>query len=330
MSRSLANTLLLLAGLVWGMGFVAQQSAMESVGPMLFIGLRFVLAALVVSPFALREWQADRRGGRPVHFSVAQCSQVLLVGVAFFTAMSLQQVGLLATSVTNAGFLTGLYVVIVPILVLVVFRERQHWIVWPASLASVLGIYLLGGAGLSRLTWGDGLVIACAFFWAVQVTLIGKTVQRLGRPIQIATIQFAVCGVLGLVGHVVFAWLPHTQLIEPRFALEGIHKAALELFYAAVFAGGLAFSLQAVGQRYTREADAAILLSSEALFAGLFGACLLGERLGAIGYLGCAIIFAAIVAVQVAPLALRSEQPESGETESQPTGRSKRIHAEAT
>lgn len=311
MSRSLANTLLLLAGLVWGMGFVAQQSAMNSVGPMLFIGLRFVLAALVVSPFAFLEKQADRQAGRPVRFSPAQCARVLLVGIVFFTAMSLQQVGLLATSVTNAGFLTGLYVVIVPILVLLVLRERQHWIVWPAALASVLGIYLLGGEGLSGLTWGDGLVVACAFFWAIQVTLIGKTVQQLGRPIQIATVQFAVCGILGLVGHVVVMWLPHTQSLEPGFALEAIREAALEIFYAAVFAGGLAFSLQAIGQRYTREADAAILLSSEALFAGLFGAWLLKERLGPIGYVGCAIIFAAIVAVQVTPLVLSSEQPDA-------------------
>ena len=311
MSRSLANTLLLLAGLVWGMGFVAQQSAMDSVGPMLFIGLRFTLAALVVSPFALKERRADRRGGRPVRFSAAQCSQVLLVGVVFFTAMSLQQVGLLATSVTNAGFLTGLYVVIVPILVLIVLREHQHWIVWPAALASVLGIYLLGGAGLTGLTWGDGLVLVCAFFWAIQVILIGKTVQRLGRPVQIATLQFAVCGVLGFVGHVVFTWLPHTQSLEPGFAWGAVREAALEIFYAAVFAGGLAFSLQAVGQRYTREADAAILLSSEAVFASLFGAWLLDERLGLMGYAGCAIIFAAIVAVQVAPLALPSAQPDA-------------------
>ncbi len=307
MPRSRANALLLLAGLAWGMGFVAQQSAMNSVGPMLFIGLRFVLAALVVSPFALTERHADRQ---TAPLSAAQCSQVLLVGVVFFAAMALQQVGLLATSVTNAGFLTGLYVVIVPILVLIVLRERQHWIVWPAALASLLGIYLLGGASLSGLNWGDGLVIACALFWAIQVTLIGKTVQKLGRPVQIATVQFAVCGVLGLVGHAVFVWLPYTQSLEPGFALEAIRRAALEIFYAAVFAGGLAFSLQAIGQRYTREADAAILLSSEALFAGLFGACLLKERLGPIGYVGCAIIFAAIVAVQIAPRALSSEQPD--------------------
>lgn len=311
MSRSLANTLLLLAGLVWGMGFVAQQSAMNSVGPMLFIGLRFVLAAVVVSPFAFLERQADRQADRPVRFSLAQWARVLLVGVVFFTAMSLQQVGLLATSVTNAGFLTGLYVVIVPVLVLLVLRERQHWIVWPAALASVLGIYLLGGASLSGLTWGDVLVLACALFWAIQVTLIGKTVQKLGRPVQIATVQFAVCGILGLVGHVVFIWLPYTQSLEPGFALEAIRGAALEIFYAAVFAGGLAFSLQAIGQRYTREADAAILLSSEALFAGVFGAWLLKERLGPVGYVGCAIIFAAIVAVQVTPLVLNSAQPDA-------------------
>lgn len=287
---------------------------------MLFIGLRFTLAAVAVSSFALKERHTDRRSGRPVRFSASQGVQVLLVGVVFFTAMSLQQVGLLAASVTNAGFLTCLYVVIVPILVAIVLRERQHWIVWPAALACVLGIYLLGGAGFTGLTWGDGLVIVCALFWAIQITLIGKTVQHLGRPVQIATAQFAVCGVLGFIGHVVFMGIPHTRAVEPGFTLEAIRGAALEIFYAAVFAGGLAFSLQAIGQRYTREADAAILLSSEALFAGLFGACLLDERLLASGYLGCAIIFAAIVAVQVAPPALRPKHRDSEEPGNQPAG----------
>ena len=106
-------------------------------------------------------------------------------------------------------------------------------------------------------------------------------------------------------------WLPPTQSLEPGLAWGAVREAALEIVYAAVFAGGLAFSLQAVGQRYTREADAAILLSSEALFAGLFGAWLLDERLGLMGYAGCAIIFAAIVAVQIAPLALCSAQPDT-------------------
>ncbi len=330
MSRSLANTLLLLAGLVWGMGFVAQQSAMNSIGPMLFIGVRFCLATLVVSPFAFREWQANRRGDGPTRVSTVDSFRILLIGVVFFLAMSLQQVGLLATSVINAGFLTGLYVVIVPILVLAVLRERQHWIVWPAALASLLGVYLLGGEGLRQLTWGDGLVIACAFFWAVQVILIGKTTQQVGRPVQIATAQFAISGILGLAGHILFMRMPGTQAIEPGFALESLRAAALEIVYAAVFAGGFAFSLQAIGQRYTREADAAILLSSEALFAGLFGAWLLGERLGVNGYLGCALIFTAIVAVQVAPLVRRSRQPDSGVADCPPNGSTREFQPEST
>lgn len=301
MSRRTANMLLLLAGVVWGMGFVAQQTAMQDIGPMLFMTLRFLLATLVVLPFAV--WERKKLTGS-VESTVPFARLVWpagLVGLFFFGTMSFQQVGLLATTVTSAGFLTGLYVVIVPLIVLLVLRRNQHWIIWPCAITALIGIYLLGDGGFSGLTWGDHLVIVGAVIGAGHIVIVGYTVQRYGHPIQVACIQFAVAAVISLIGHAVFILTPFTRAIEPEFALQPILNAAPEILYAGIFAGGLAFTLMAVAQRHTREADAAIFLSSEALFAALFGAILLGERLNTIGYIGCGLIFVAIIAVQIIP-----------------------------
>lgn len=307
MSRTSANFLLLLAGLTWGMGFIAQQSAMSDIGPMLFVGLRFCLAALAVLPFALYEHRKCLQVGERLELKARDVGSVVLIGLAFFMGMALQQIALLYTSVTNAGFLTSLYVVMVPFISLVFLRERQHWAVWPCAFACVLGIYLLGG-GLEGLNGGDTLTILCAVFWAIQVTLLGKTVQRIGRPVAITTVQFALCGLLGLIGHEAFTLLPGTAQIEPAFRPAALMPALPEIIYAALVAGAFAFTLQAIGQRYTKASDAAILLSSESMFAALFGALLLSERLTADGYLGCAILFAAIVAVQILPNASYGER----------------------
>ncbi len=299
MSRGTANLLLLLAGLVWGAGFVAQQMAMEDIGPMLFMALRFYLAVIVVLPVLLIERKRDRAKGGA--FSAAAFKQSLVVGLFFFGTMSLQQVGILTTTVTSAGFLTGLYVVFTPLIVLLVLRQHQHWIIWPCALTALYGIYLLGDGGFSGLNSGDWLVIAAALVGAAHIVVLGHVVQRHGHPVQIAVTQFAVAGTVSLLGHFLFVAFPAASTIEPAMALQPILNALPEILYAGIFSTGLAFTLMAIGQRYTREADAAILLSSEALFAALFGAWLLGERLGPTGYLGCALIFAAIVLVQLVP-----------------------------
>src|SRR5690606_29306838 len=200
--------------------------------------------------------------------------------------------GLTATSVTNAGFLTGLYVVLTPLLGLIAFREQPHLATWPAAATALLGIWLLGGGGLTALTWGDGLMIACAVFWALHVGLIGRVGASSGRPLTLSVYQFALVGVLALI----------PGLATEPLSLAALQGAAFELFYTSVISGGLAFTLQAVGQRWTRASDAAILLSSEALFAALFAALLLGERLTPMGLVGCALIFLAILAVQLVPL----------------------------
>ena len=288
MSRTQANLCLLLAGAAWGMGFVAQSTAMAAIGPMLFVGLRFLVATVATLPFALREW---RRAEKPL--TRTDWIGFTGIGLALFFGMAFQQVGLLFTTVTNSGFLTGLYVVFVPILMVIVLRRLPHPIVWPGAALAFAGIWLLSGGNLARMNIGDTLTVACAVFWALQVLLIGIYATRSGRPLTLSAVQFALCALLGLAA---------AAVLEP-ISWTAIRAALPEILYAGIFSSGLAFSLQAIAQRHTTAAQAAIFLSSESLFAALFGALFLSERIPAIGYVGCLLIFAAILLVEIVPAA---------------------------
>ena len=286
MTRVQANLLLLTAGAIWGAGFIAQSTAMETLGPIWFIGLRFAVATLVAVPFAL--FEASRAGApvRPSHHA-----GFAITGLALFAAAATQQVGLLTTTVTNSGFLTGLYVVFTPILTVIVLRRKPHWVIWPAAAMATFGIFLLSGGQLAALTIGDMLTIACALLWSVQMIFVGIFAGRSGRPIALSLVQFAVCALFGCAAGFLF---------EP-VSLEAIGGALPEILYAGFFSSGIAFICQNIAQRYTTAPQAAIFLSSEALFAALFGVLLLGETISPIGYVGCAIIFVAMLAVELVP-----------------------------
>ena len=286
MSRTQANLLLLLAGAVWGMGFVAQSTAMAFIGPFLFIGMRFLAATFAMLPFALLE---SARASVPLGRN--RWRAFILIGLMLFGAIAFQQLGILSTTVTNSGFLTGLYVVLTPICGVLLFRDMPHIAVWTAALIAVAGIWLLAGGQLSALTKGDWLSILGALFCGFQLSLIGRHAASTGRPVTMAVTQFAVCAALGLALAVV---------LEP-IDLAAIREAAPQILYAGIFSGGIAFTLQAIGQRYTTAAQAAVFLSSEAVFAALFGAWFLGERLPAIGWLGCVLILIAILVAEAVP-----------------------------
>ena len=287
MTRARANLLLLLAGAIWGMGFVAQSTAMAHVGPWAFNAVKFALAALAVLPFAWREW---RRAETPL--ASADLLGFGLIGILLFAAAILQQIGIVTTSVTNTGFLTGLYVVFTPFFGILLLRNRPHWIVWPSTVLAFAGIVLVGGGSIGSLQAGDLLVIGCAVFWSLQLVYVSRFVQSSARPLMLSLVQFAVAALLSCVGAL--------ALETPTVASLG--NAWMEIVYGGVFSIGLAFSLQTIGQRYTTAPQAAIFLSSEALFAGLFAALFVGERIAAIGLVGCACIFAAMLAVELVPL----------------------------
>ncbi|OLP57279.1 MFS transporter [Rhizobium rhizosphaerae] len=286
MTRLNANLCLLLAGAIWGAGFVAQSTAMAAIGPLWFIGLRFVLASLVAAPLA---WREARQAAAPV--SRRDWLGFLATGLALFTAAVTQQIGLLTTTVTNSGFLTSLYVVFTPLLSLLVLRRAPHRLIWPAAALAFVGIFLLSGGSLTAFRPGDAWTLLCALFWAMQVLLVGAFAARSGRPMALSLAQFLVCAVASLIAAAAF---------EP-ISMAAITGAGMEILYAGIFSSGIAFILQVVGQRFTTAPQAAIFLSSEALFAALFGALLLGESIPAAGYLGCAAIFAGILLAELGP-----------------------------
>lgn len=294
MSRIQANLLLLLAAAIWGGGFVAQSTAMKSIGPFWFIGLRFAVATIVVLPFV---WMENRKTTQPL--TPRNWLSFVLIGIALFGGAATQQLGLLTTTVTNSSFITGLYVVFVPLIAVIFLRRAPHWIIWPAALMALGGIYLLSGGSFSRLTIGDFLTVICALFWATQITLAGAAVNETGRPLGISAMQFAVTAVLALAV---------AAAIEP-ISMAAIRSALGEILYVGIFSSGLAFALQVIGQRYTTAPQAAIFLSSEALFGASLGALLLGETIGPIGYAGCALMFAAMLTVELVPEIGRRRSP---------------------
>lgn len=287
--RPAAVLMLLLCTAIWGFAFVAQKVGMASMGPLTFTGVRFLIGGALILPLGI--WEARRRG-RPV--SRPERGLLLLLCVVFFFGAWLQQWGLQMTTATNGGFLTGLYVLFVPLIALLVLRARPHPILYFCVPAAIAGLYLLNGGGLARLNGGDALVVMSALFWAVHVLTLGYLGRRTGLPIAISALSFLFAGAVSLAAALLFE--------APSIA--GILSGWPQLLYVAVFSTALAFSLQAVGQVHVPAANAAVILSSESLFAALAGALLLCERLPPVGYLGAGLMFLAIVAVEVVPAAL--------------------------
>lgn len=296
MSRPLAALLLLLCTMFWGFAFVAQKSAMGTMGPLSFAGVRYILGGLLVLPLALGEWKRRK--------VTLTRNNWLLIGVlcfAFFMGSWLQQAGLASTTATNGGFLTGLYVFFVPLIGLVFLRVRPHPIVYVGVPLALVGIYFLNGGGVSSFNQGDWLIVLSAVFWAMHVLSLGHIAKETGLPIFVSAISFLVAGVVALA------------IAVPTEAptLAQISGVWVQLAYAAVLSTAVGFTLQAVGQQYVPPANAAIILSAESLFAALGGAVVLGDRLLVVGYAGAALLFVAIVLVEAVPALLaRRQLPE--------------------
>ena len=287
MSRTGANLLLMLVAVIWGSAFVPQSYGMAHVGPMTFTGVRFLIGALVVAPLMWLEWRNLQRIVKSLQradgFKITGLGCLLLAGAA------LQQIGLMSTTVTNAGFLTALYVPLVPVLGWLLWRQLPHWSVWVGALACLMGAYLLSGAQLLSIGTGDLWVIASTVPWALHVLLIGRVAERMAAPFLVAGGQFAICGVLALL------W----ALASEPVSWSALQAAAWPLAYTGIFSVGIAFTVQVVAQRYAHAADAAIVLSSETLFAALCGYLLMGDRLNAAGIAGCGLIFVSMTGVQL-------------------------------
>ncbi|MEO8684834.1 MAG: DMT family transporter [Devosia sp.] len=288
--------MLLLCTMLWGFAFVVQKSAMETMGPLTFIGIRYLIGGIFILPVALLE-----RSRAPVRLDRRQWRFIALMSGALLIGTWLQQVGLQTTTATNGGFLTSLYVMFVPAIALLAFRTWPHPVLWIGVPLALIGIYFLNGGGLDSLNTGDGLVIIGAVFWAIQVMMLGFIARTTGQPILVSCISFVAAGAVALLLAFVFE--------APTLA--GIMGGWEELVYAGIFSTGIAFTLQAIGQQHVPAANAAIVLSSEALFAAIGGALFLGERLPPVGYAGAALLLSAIVLVEIIP-ALHARRKPTG------------------
>ena len=296
MTRLQANLLLLFIAMIWGSAFVAQVHGMDDLPPITFTGIRFLLGALIVAPLAWRDFRGlRRRTERPRRndfFGVIGLGLLLTLGAV------LQQTGLVTTSVTNTGFLTVLYVPLMPLVSWGLYRLRPHWTVWPSALGCLVGTWMLSGAGPVELQSGDLWVIASSLFWGLHVLFVGGVAERFNAPFFVAGGQFLACAVACLV------WAALTE----SATLAGIERAALPILYTSFLSVGLAYTIQVIAQRHTLPTDAAIILSAETLFAALFGFLLMGDRLTPMGMGGCALIFVCIIVVQMAPQQPRAQR----------------------
>ena len=290
--RLKSDLTLLLVACIWGSTFVAQRVAAEYLGPFLFNGARFLLGALVLLPLVRFRLQLGRK----------DWPWVGAAGVLVCGGSVLQQAGLQWTTAGNAGFITGLYVVFVPMLMLVIWRQRIGWVIWIATLLAAGGIFLLSAGGKFELAPGDGLELAGAFFWAGHLVVVGKAMQRI-ETLPFAIGQSLVAGGLNLVLGLALDWK----------TLPGLLPAWWTVAYVGIFSVAVAYTLQARGQKHAPPTDAALILSLESVFAALFGFIFLKEILRPEQLLGAGLILGAILLSQFTPSAPMKTAGEDGD-----------------
>jgi drug/metabolite transporter (DMT)-like permease len=314
-----ADILLLLTAGIWGFGFVAQRSGMEYVGPFAFNGIRFILGSLSLLPFiVLMRKTAD--SNRPTASPQKFCLYSLAAGGCLFVAVILQQFGLLFTTAGNAGFITGLYVVLTPIFGIFLGKKTGP-ATWLGSVFTLIGLYFLCAAGsFNSINPGDIITVVSAVFWACHVLLIDRLVRNID-PVLLSAGQFAVCGIFALIGAFLaepfiiplvarinpalldtgtFAWLPFPTLLTGIFAhiITFPIDALIPILYGGLGSVGIAYTLQAVAQRDAPPAHATIILCFEGCFAALGGALLLAEKIGRWTLLGFILMFAGMLVTQ--------------------------------
>ena len=297
--KMLGNALLILTAMIWGTAFVFQRTGMESIEPITFNAARMALAAVAVgavsvvtAPAEKKRFAGERITGPGEEQHRAYNRNTLIGGICcgtFLAAASIfQQMGIVYTTAGKAGFITAMYMLLVPVIGTVFFHKRNSWIVWLAVLIGVAGMYLLCMTEGFRLTRGDTLVCICALLFSGHILCCDHFVQ-LGDPIRISAIQFAACTVLSAIAAVI--------LEQPTW--DKIVSAAIPILYCGLISGGLGYTLQIIAQKFTDPTVASLLMSLESVFAVIAGALLLGERMTGREILGCVIMFAAIVLVQI-------------------------------
>ncbi len=281
------NLMLFLAATIWGFAFVAQRVGMNYVGPFTFNGVRFALGSLSLIPLILyfKDDSTNHTGNnqRPVNVLAAG----LIAGVILFMGASLQQVGMIETSAGKAAFITGLYIVLVPILG-IFLKHRTSLNTWVGAIIAAAGLYFLCVTEQFTISYYDLLELIGAFFWATHILVIDRYSGRV-NTLKLAAIQFATCSVLSLI----------TAGFTEQFSMSGLTQAIVPILYGGFFSVGIAYTLQIVGQKNAHPSHAAIILSMETVMAVIGGSLLLNERMEFRGLLGCGLMLTGMLLSQL-------------------------------
>ena len=277
---------LLLATIIWGAAFIAQSVGMDYIGPFTFQAVRCALAVVFLIPLVYL-FEKDKKQCAAKWKNPKLWKTGFVCGIALFVAGGLQQVGLIYTSAGKAGFITAMYIVIVPILGLI-FRQRPAWTAWIGVGLATVGLYLLSCVGVNEINVGDLCVAGCAVAFAVQITLVDRLAEDLDG-LRLNCVQSLVCAVLSAL----------VMGLTETPDMKNILSCWLPLCYAGILSMGLAYSLQIIGQKHVAPTPASLIMSLESVFAMLFGWLMLNERLSATELLGCLLVFAAVILSQI-------------------------------
>ena len=302
--RLRGNLMLLSTAIIWGLAFVAQSDGMNYVGPFTYNASRTLLGGIVLVPVILllrklpssKEQKAERA---PLGTTIAGG---IWCGIVFFIAGSLQQIGITMTTVGKAGFITALYIVIVPIIGFILHRKTPLRI-WLCVLIAVAGFYMLCISGDFSLSLGDLLELLCALGFAVHITVIEHFNSKNTDGTLMSCIQFFTAGILMLI----------CMFIFEKPDIGSILSAWLPILYGGVMSCGIAYTLQILGQRHTDPTIATLLMSLESVFSALFGWLLLGELLSVKELIGCALVFIAVIAAQIDIKSIFRKSPKQKE-----------------
>jgi len=278
-----SNILLLLTAAIWGFAFVAQRVGVKYVGSFTFNGVRFAIGSLSLVPLL---FYFNKKPKESTANNNAQASAIpagVIAGCVLFLAASLQQIGLVSTTAGKAAFITGMYIVIVPVFG-IFLKHRISISTWLGVALATIGLYLLSVTETFSIAKGDLFEIAGAFFWAAHILVIDHFTKKVDT-LKLSFVQFSTCSILSMAAALIFE----------KITVYGLCQAVIPILYGGICSVGIAYTLQVVAQKNAKPSHAAIILSMESVFASIGGLIILNENLGARGYLGCALMLSGML-----------------------------------
>ena len=290
MSKSASLLSALLCTFIWGTTFIAQDTGMDTIGPLTFNAVRFLIGFISIIPIAFifesKKIVNEINNNKELFLKLS-----FWIGLFLFLGTFLQQAALLYTDVANAAFFTVFYVPMVPIILFMFYSKKIHWSIWPSVLLCLAGVYLLSDFTDATVRFGDGLVILCALFWALHIIFIGKFTQNFNIPIFFGALQGLIVAAFSFLFAIFFEDISFVNILNE----------STSIIYAGVLSGGIAFTLQIYAQKKIAPAPSAIIFSLEGVFAAIAAWVILDQVLGLNNLIGCFFILVGVIISQTLP-----------------------------